>query len=431
MTTTAAAAEPTEQVSFFRRIAAVFGRQFWLNLVFLLLSFPIGLTLFVVIVTTGATGLALIITIIGLPVLAMTALTWRGGAMLERWRVRIFLGLRIPEPYRPNPHYSVMRRLRAYAGDPAVWRDLLYTLLLFPLGVAEFTLVVVLVSIPLSLILVPVAVAFGQDISYVTWAIDSWVDGLPIAFVGLIIAFPAAILINLLAAAHRELARMLLGPSRRDALQQRVNTLSRTRASVVEAMLSERRRIERDLHDGVQQQLVHLAMSLGMARDRIDSDPAGAKVLVAEAHEEAKQTISDLRNTVRGIHPAVLTDRGLDAAVSAVAGNSPIPTTVTVDLPGRFLPIVESTAYFVVVEALTNIVKHAEATEVSVSLTYREPDMLVVTVRDNGKGGADPANGTGLIGLASRVEALDGSLSISSPAGGPTTLKAVIPCGSL
>jgi signal transduction histidine kinase len=250
-------------------------------------------------------------------------------------------------------------------------------------------------------------------------------------FLGLLLAIPCALAINLLATGHRELARTLLGASRRDALQQRVNTLSRTRASVVEAMLSERRRIERDLHDGVQQHLVHLAMSLGMARDRIDTDPEGAKELVAEAHEEAKRTISDLRNTVRGIHPAVLTDRGLDAAISAVASNVPIPTSVQVDLPGRFVPIVESTAYFVVVEALTNIVKHADATEISVNLAYREPDLLVVTVTDNGKGGADPANGTGLIGLASRVEALDGSLSISSPAGGPTTLKAVIPCGSL
>ncbi len=431
MSATVAAAEPSEPVPLLRRTAALFGRQFWLNLIFLLLSLPVGLVLFVVVVVTGATGLALIITIIGLPLLAMAALAWRGGAMLERWRVRVFLGLRIPSPYRPNPYYSVIRRLRAYIGDPAVWRDLLYSICLFPLGVAQFTLVAVLVGIPLTLMSIPFIAAFGEQVDFVAWTVNSWYLGLPLALLGVLIAIPCAIIINLLAAAHRELARILLGPSRRDALQQRVKTLSRTRTSVVEAMLSERRRIERDLHDGVQQQLVHLAMSLGMARDRIETDPAGAKALVAEAHEEAKQAISDLRNTVRGIHPAVLTDRGLDAAISAVAGNVSIPTNVQVDLPGRFLPIVESTAYFVVVEALTNIVKHADATEIAVSLTYREPDVLVVTVVDNGKGGADPANGTGLIGLASRVEALDGSLSISSPAGGPTTLKAVIPCGSL
>jgi len=414
-----------------RRLATLFGRQFWLNLIFLILSFPIGLALFLVIVITGATGLALIITIIGLPLLAMAALVWRGGAMFDRWRVRVFLGLSIPSPYRPNPHYAIMRRLRAYVADPAVWRDLLYTLFLFPIGVAEFTVAVVLVAVPLAFMAVPFIIASGGEMNIGITTLHSWVAGIPFTLAGLLIAIPCAALINLLAAAHRELARMLLGPSRRDALQQRVNTLSRTRASVIEAMLSERRRIERDLHDGVQQHLVHLAMSLGMARDKIDTDPDGAKALVAEAHEEAKRTISDLRNTVRGIHPAVLTDRGLDAAVSAVASNTPIPATVQVDLPGRFDPIVESTAYFVVVEALTNIVKHAEATEVAVSLTYRDTDDLVVAVSDNGKGGADPANGTGLIGLASRVEAIDGSLSISSPAGGPTTLKAVLPCGSL
>jgi signal transduction histidine kinase len=431
MTATLAATEPTESPSTLRRLAGLFGRQLWLNILFLLLSFPIGLALFIIIVVTGATGLGLIITIIGLPLLALTALAWRGGAMLERWRVRVLLGLTIPSPYRPNPHYSILRRARAFATDPAVWRDLLYTLLLFPIGIAEFTLAVTLVSLPLGLIGMPVIAAFGGESRVIHLTIDSWVKGLPFVPLGLLVAIPFAALLNLIALAHRELARVLLGPSRRDALQQRVKTLSRTRTSVVEAMLAERRRIERDLHDGVQQHLVHLAMSLGMAKERIETDPAGAKALVTEAHEEAKRTISDLRNTVRGIHPAVLTDRGLDAAISAVASSLPIPATVQVDVPGRFLPIVESTAYFVVVEAITNIIKHAEATEIFISITLRDDDTLVVTVTDNGKGGADPMNGTGLIGLASRVEALDGSLTISSPAGGPTTLTAEIPCGSL
>jgi len=431
MTATLAATEPTETPSTLQRLAGLFGRQLWLNMLFLLLSFPIGLALFIVIVVTGATGLGLIITIVGLPLLALTALTWRGGAMLERWRVRVLLGLHIPNPYRPNPHYSILRRARAFATDPAVWRDLLYTLLLFPIGIVEFTITVTLISLSVGLIAMPFIPVFGGESRMISLTIDTWVEGIPFAVLGLIAAVPFAAFLNLIALAHRELARVLLGPSRRDALQQRVNTLSRTRTSVVEAMLAERRRIERDLHDGVQQHLVHLAMSLGMAKDRIDTDPAGAKALVTEAHEEAKRTISDLRNTVRGIHPAVLTDRGLDAAISAVASSLPIPATVHVDVPGRFLPIVESTAYFIVVEAMTNIIKHAEATEIFISITLRDDDNLIVTVVDNGKGGADPMNGTGLIGLASRVEALDGSLTISSPAGGPTTLTAEIPCGSL
>jgi signal transduction histidine kinase len=431
MTATLSATEPTEAPSTLRRLTGLFGRQFWLNLLFLILSFPIGLALFIIIVVTGATGLGLIITIIGLPLLALTALTWRGGAMFERWRVRVLLGLSIPNPYRPNPHYSILRRARAFATDPAVWRDLLYTLLLFPIGIVEFTLAVALVGLPLGLIAMPFVAAFGGESQIISLTIDTWVEGIPFALLGLIVAVPFAAFLNLVALAHRELTRVLLGPSRRDALQQRVNTLSRTRTSVVEAMLAERRRIERDLHDGVQQHLVHLAMSLGMAKERIHTDPDSAKELITEAHEEAKRTISDLRNTVRGIHPAVLTDRGLDAAISAVASGLPIPATVQVDVPGRFLPIVESTAYFIVVESITNIIKHAEATEIYVSITLRDDDTLIVTVVDNGKGGADPMNGTGLIGLASRVEALDGSLAISSPAGGPTRLIAEIPCGSL
>jgi signal transduction histidine kinase len=261
MTATLAAMEPAETPSTLRRLAGLFGRQFWLNLLFLLLSFPIGLALFIIIVVTGATGLALIITIVGLPLLALTALAWRGGAMLERWRVRVMLGLQIPSPYQPNPHYSILRRARAFATDPAVWRDLLYTLLLFPIGIVEFTLAVTLVGLSGGLIAMPIIAETSQS-QIVSFTIDSWLEGIPFMLLGLLVAIPFAAFLNLIALAHRELARILLGPSRRDALQQRVNTLSRTRTSVVEAMLAERRRIERDLHDGVQQHLVHLAMSL-------------------------------------------------------------------------------------------------------------------------------------------------------------------------
>lgn len=426
MTASLAATQPAESPTLVRRLRNLFGLQLWLSILFLLFSFPIGLALFIVVVVTGATGLGLIVTIVGLPLLAFAAMTWRFGAMFERWRVRVFLGLRLPNAYRQIPEGGILRRSWAAATDPAVWRDLMYVLLLFPLGIVEFVVTVTLVSVTGGLLFAPLGVYWGEDIVIGSHSLG-WGESLIFSALGVVAAVAFSAFLQLMASAHREFARMLLGPSSRAALQQQVKTLSRTRTGVVEAMLAERRRIERDLHDGVQQHLVHLAMNLGMAKERIDTDPTGAKELITSAHEEAKRTISDLRNTVRGIHPAVLTDRGLDAAISAVASNIPIPTTVNIELDERFQPIIESTAYFVAVEAMTNIIKHAEATEIVVTIRLVD-DKLVVEVLDNGKGGADPQNGTGLIGLASRVEALDGTLSISSPAGGPTILKAEIPC---
>lgn len=426
MTASLAAMQPAESPTVFGRLRNLFGLKLWASIIFLLFSFPIGLVLFIVVVVTGATGLGLIITIIGLPLLAFAAMTWRFGAMFERWRVRVFLGLQLPNAYRQIPEGSMFRRSWAAATDPAVWRDLLYVLMLFPLGIIEFVVTVTIVGVVGGLLSTPILLYCGVEMNIGSSELG-WPEAIAFALAGAVAAVPFAAFLQLMASAHREFARMLLGPSSRAALQQQVKTLSRTRTGVVEAMLAERRRIERDLHDGVQQHLVHLAMNLGMAKERIDTDPAGAKELISSAHEEAKRTISDLRNTVRGIHPAVLTDRGLDAAISAVASNIPIATTINVDLQERFQPIIESTAYFVAVEAMTNIIKHAEATEIAVSITLVD-DNLVVEVTDNGKGGADPQNGTGLIGLASRVEALDGTLSISSPAGGPTILKAEIPC---
>jgi signal transduction histidine kinase len=195
----------------------------------------------------------------------------------------------------------------------------------------------------------------------------------------------------------------------------------------VDAAEDERRRIERDLHDGAQQRLVALAMDLGMAREKLRTDPQAATELVGEAHEEAKRALAELRDLARGIHPAVLADRGLDAAISALAARSPVPVGVDV-ATGRLPGPVESTAYFVVAEALTNAAKHARAGELAVRIA-RQGDLLVVEVTDDGAGGADPARGNGLRGLADRVAAIDGRLTVTSPPGGPTLVRAELPCG--
>jgi signal transduction histidine kinase len=221
------------------------------------------------------------------------------------------------------------------------------------------------------------------------------------------------------------MARMLLEPSDRERLTARVDTLEQTRAGMVAAADAERRRIERDLHDGAQQRLVALAMTLGRAKAA--DDPEMARELLDEAHRESKEALVELRNLARGIHPAVLTDRGLDAAVSALAARCPVPVAVSVDLPRRAAPSVEAIAYFVVAEALTNVAKHSHASRASLEVEI-EGDQLVIEVSDNGRGGADGVHGTGLTGLRDRVRAVDGMLMVVSPVGEGTTLRVELPC---
>ena len=221
-------------------------------------------------------------------------------------------------------------------------------------------------------------------------------------------------------------ARALLGPSRAEELEHQVERLAQTRAGVVDAADAERRRLERDLHDGTQQRLVSLAMRLGMARAE-RPDAAQAHQVIAEAHEEAKAALLELRHLVRGLHPAVLEDRGLDAALSGVAARLPIPVRLTVDVSRLPAPTIEAVAYFVVSEGLTNITKHAQASQAEV-FVQRASDRLHIIVSDDGVGGADPARGTGLAGLAKRAASVDGTFNIASPPGGPTLLTVDLPC---
>ena len=227
------------------------------------------------------------------------------------------------------------------------------------------------------------------------------------------------------------LARALLGPGRRESLAQRVETLARSRADVVAAADAERRRIERDLHDGAQQRLVSLAMNLGMARERFEAEPEPVRQALAAAHDEAMLALTELREFIRGLHPAVLNDRGLDAALSGLAARAPLPVRLRVDVPEPAAPGVEAVAYFIVSEAIANVVKHAQATRAEVTVT-RAGDLLRIAVTDDGRGGATPAagDGTGLRGLAQRAAAVDGTLSIDSPPGGPTIITAELPCES-
>ena len=422
---------------------------------FLLTSLPLGLFWFVVLAAPILIGIFLSAVWVMSPIFALvwwsgeqrrqtllsglalisTPLTFLSarGAQDERRRIARSLGYAVPSPYRRLPPGPKLARVRAE--DPAVWRDLAYLLLLLPIGAAEFAGVIAGFVFLLATITLPAWLFVAFPDGAPLWQevrIDTFPEVLTVAVVALpVSALAGYLLIAGLSQAHISLGRALLGPSRRARLTERVEELTESRSRVLAVALAERRRIERDLHDGAQQRLISLAMDLGMARQKIKSDPEAARALVEEAHEEAKRASAEIRDLVRGIHPAVLSDRGLDAAISALADRCPVPVEVDVELDRRPPEVVETTAYFVVAEALANVAKHSGASEAQVSVWRAPEDVLVVEIVDDGKGGADPEAGTGLAGLADRLAALDGRLFVESPAGGPTRVGAELLLGAL
>ncbi len=406
-------------------------REAWLALVFMLLSFALGIFWFVVLVSLLATGIGLAITLIGLPLLIATLVLWTYGARLERARVDALLGVHIENPYRPTPDLPFVNRLISRITDPHSWLDLLYLFLLFPIGIAEFVITTISISLTVGTLGLPIAYWFhgSGDAWFVFFnhSVTNFPEAVALSLLGIpmLIALPYVFIG--VGRGHAWFARALLGVNREAQLNLRVGQLSESRSRALDAALTDLQRIERDLHDGAQQRLVKLSMDLGMAREKIKTDPAAAESLVAEAHEEAKRAMAEIRDLARGILPAVLTDRGLDAAISALAGRSPIPVTVDVCLSERPSVTVETTAYFVVAEALTNIARHSKASEAHVVIK-RENGLLEVDVVDDGIGGADVTTGTGLNGLRDRLAAVDGTLNVTSPSGGPTRLHAEIPC---
>ena len=403
--------------------------------IYLLGAMFVGLTWHVILAVGLAVGVGTLIIWVGVFVLALTVLAWRGGAWLERRWVRAMLGVDIPDPYRPAPSGSLWRRARVVASDPATWKDLAYLVVLFPLGLLWFVVTTTLWTLALGLLTAPLwywippageaAIFVNDNRSYLV--LDTLPEALLACVVGAALCVAAAWAVRGMAAAHGAVALSLLGPSQ-SQLQARVEALTASRDRAVDSAEAERRRIERDLHDGAQQRLVALAMDLGLARAKLETDPAAATALVDEAHEEAKQALAELRDLARGIHPAVLADRGLDAAISALAARSPVPVGVEWP-PGGCPAPVESTAYFVVAEALTNAAKHARAAEIGVRIT-RHRDLLIVEVSDDGAGGADPAGAPACAAWPTGSPPSTARSTVTSPQGGPTVIRAELPCAS-
>ncbi|GAA1881644.1 sensor histidine kinase [Streptantibioticus ferralitis] len=363
-----------------------FGAATWKEISHLLLNLPVDLLAFAFVVIMLTLGLGLSVTVIGLPLLAGGLLGCRLLGRMERARVRGLLGVSIEEPRRLRARETgVLGRLWTTIKDPVAWRHALYFFIRLPWGVLTFTLTVVML--------------------FLGWPVLPWAA-------------------RGLANADRAMARALLSPS--DELERRIAELESDRGTVVDTAAADLRRIERDLHDGAQARLVALAMDLGLAKEKLLEDPDAAAKMVGEAHGEVKLALQELRDLARGIHPAVLTDRGLDAALSSVAARCTVPVRVSADLPARPAAAIEGIAYFTVSELLTNISKHSGARSGSVDV-WRSDDRLLIQVRDDGRGGASAEAGSGLAGLAERLGAVDGLLVVHSPAGGPTTITAELP----
>jgi signal transduction histidine kinase len=406
----------------------------WSASLHLLLDLPFGIAWFVIAVTGLSLGVGLVpLALVGLVVLMATVAMGRVISTIERARAKALLGLTVRPPVpRAAVEAGSWRRMRSLLSDPAGWKGLAYGVIKFPLGIINFTIVVTMSSVALGGTTFPVwgwtvPTNFGDNHPIHGWLRVGYFAANFVVGVALLIATPRVV--RGLAAVDAGLIKGLLGGSPTDQLRQRVETLTVSRDASIDIAETERRRIERDLHDGVQAQLVTLAMDLGMARQKLetgeDADPA-VLALVERAHDDSKRAVADLRNLVRGIHPAVLTDRGLDAAVSALAARSPIPVEVNIALASRPAATLESAAYFVIAEALTNAAKHSGASMVHVD-GRTVGDVLRIEVRDDGVGGADIEHGGGLAGLASRLAALEGRLRVASPVGGPTTVLAELP----
>jgi signal transduction histidine kinase len=423
VSTTAVAPPPPRQL-LRRFLLAPFRPATYKHAIYLLLAFPLGTLYFIALVTGVSVGIGLVVIWVGVPILVATLLAWRAAAGIERALARLLLGAQIQSPLHADPSLSLWRRLVLLVRDPVTWKSLVFVALKFPAGILSVAVIAGLGFVAGVLAFAPAIVAL-TPVTFFGWVMDTPAEAVPMVPAGLLGLLLLCNLINGMAWLAALLARVLLGPSTTQ-LRERVDDLRHARARIIEAADAERRRLERDLHDGAQQRLVALALTLGVAQSKLTKDPAAVGPLIASAREEAQQAVQELRELARGLHPALLSDRGLGPALDALAGRAPVPVTVTGVPEDRLPPPVEAAAYFVTAESLTNVAKYANASAARVQLGV-EHGVLRLDVTDDGDGGADLAAGSGLRGLRDRVEALDGQLSVFSPPGTGTTVIAEIP----
>jgi signal transduction histidine kinase len=398
----------------------------WRSYAYLLTSVPVGGVTIVVLFGLAAASAVLSPILIGILLITLFPLIGVAIGWVERWRAGLVLIDGISSPHAKMPAaLSRREKLKFRRREQASLRALGYG---FVLGVFIWPLSAAFAGISVTVLATTLAapvIADGDQMGMGPWILDSAQEG----FIFLLCFGPvfyavSSYLLGVLAGAEAALAKAMLGP-RQEELQRNLAELRRSRLDLVDAFETERARIERHLHDGVQQRLVGLTMTLGLAE--LDLPEGESKRLVVKAHAEAEAALADLREAVRGIHPRVLVDHGLEAAVREVADRSPLPVSVQLLLTSRLPAPIEAAAYFVVSEALANVAKHAQATSCEVT-GWVERDRLVITITDDGVGGAKAGAGTGLTGLVTRLDALGGTLDIDSPPGGPTRLRMECPC---
>jgi len=388
---------------------AVFG------ILFGMLGLGVGLTL------VFGLGLLLLVAL----VYALFALSWLETARIDGLYAFGLPARRPRSSGRPG-FGGVLRTIWQQAIDPGMWRSVAHAAISGLLG----TLVLFLFSVFAGGITLAFSPLFARgdlvDIARTGIGVPlAW--AVPVGIVAAVLALAGVVGVAIL---HGVTARAIMVPSREAQLAEEARTSHVQRAEAVRAADVERTRIERDLHDGVQPRLVSIGMTLGLAQQKIDDDPDAAKALVAEAHASTKAAITELRQLARGIHTAILDDRGLDAALSALAGRSVIPVHLDVRIDGRCSRETEAAAYFAIAEALTNAAKHSRATECRAVVRLRDGNTLWARVEDNGIGGARVVAGGGLDGIVNRIAAAGGHVRIESPVGGPTSVEVTLPCAS-
>jgi signal transduction histidine kinase len=385
---------------------------------------------------TGLVSLLLVpvavgVLLIGWPALPAAARALRRWADLERRRLRGFTGRPVAQDY-PRLDGPLPEQIKAVLTDASARRDLVW---LVVHGLTGTMLGLIAVGLPLGAVnamLVPLywwALPADRPVTS-PYPVTSWGRALAMPLIALGYAALTLLLVPRFARWQATWSRTLLSPAAGARLRAQVAELTASRAAALEAHGAELRRIERDLHDGTQNRLVGVVLHLGVAERALHRDPEAALPLLLRAQDAATDALAELRHVVRTIYPPVLTERGLDGAVAALVARCPVPCTVTTDGLRRAPAAVESAAYFVIAEALTNIAKHSGAQRAEVRLSTRGDQTLVVEVFDDGHGGADEAAGSGLLGIRRRVAALGGHTELVSPDGGPTLLRAELPCGS-
>jgi signal transduction histidine kinase len=393
----------------------------------------IEITAFGIVAGLFSAGASTLFFVIGVVFIGLAIEAARIAARIERGRAT-WADPRPLTAHRYPPLRGGWREvLRAEFASESRWRDVLYVGVNLPLAIVEFAVIGGLWVATLALLTMPAWFGPGEAdfITRMGWFGGQTGVAAAAGFtLGVVLLPVSASLSQLVMALHRAVVTGLVCTSESHELRRQVETLKESRSAVLETEATELHRIERDLHDGAQQRLVMLTIDLGLASERIDNDPVGAKQLILDGQAQAREALAEIRDLVRGIAPPILVDRGLIAALQSIAGRGPVPTSLVSTLaPGeRLSPITERAAYFVVTEALANVGKHSGATRCEVRIR-REAGDLIVEVWDDGVGGARLEPGGGLSGLDSRIAGVDGRFSVSSPPGGPTAVRAEIPLG--